>query len=265
MYEFVRTQKSAITRSGIRQSLASARPEMRVEAIKDDGDYWLVRLVKRDDRVSASQRVAELPPFLKKDDEAPAEEAPKDEAPEGEEHEDKPKEEGEEKSDEKGDKDDGEGDALGKLKNLVSEIQGLFDELVNSSGEVAQKAEEKDQKIKDIHDTVAEEVGDAAGLADIGPTPGSGPPMPGAPAPKAPAAPGAKPPRKRPAPPGVSTFTHRRSFIATHEGVDADGNRISMVAAAAQLEADPQFEDYHVVNIKEEGDKYVAKLELKSE
>lgn len=258
-YEFVKAPKSEIDRAGIRQSLASARPDKRVEAIKDEGDHWLVRLV-----------AADTPPFLKKDDEE-TEEAPKD-APKDEtsddESDDKPKEEGEDKEKSK---DDGEGDALGKLKNLVSEIQSLFDELVNSSGEVTQKADEKDKALQDAHETIKQHLPDGdsapASLEDIGPVPG-GPPVdaPGAPAaPKSAPVPGGKKKRPGMAPGGVSTFTHRRTFVATHEGVDENGERISMVAAAAQLEADPQFENYEVVGIKEEDGKYVAKLELRSE
>lgn len=259
MYEFVKAPKSEIDRAGIRQSLASARPDKRVEAIKDEGDHWLVRLV-----------AADAPPFVKKDEET--EEAPKD-APKDEasddDGEDKPKEEGDGESKDKGD--DGEGDALGKLKNLVSEIQSLFDELVNSSGEVTQKADEKDKALQDAHETIKQHLpGDGApvpGAEDIGPVPG-GPPVDGPAAPAAPKAapvPGGKKKRPGMAPGGVSTFTHRRTFVATHEGVDENGERISMVAAAAQLEADPQFENYEVVGIKEEDGKYVAKLELRTE
>lgn len=259
MYEFVKAPKSEIDRAGIRQSLAAARPDKRVEAIKDEGDHWLVRLV-----------AADAPPFVKKEEDASSDDAPKDEDEPKDEAKDDDADDDKEEGEDKGDsKDDGEGDALGKLKTLVQEIQGLFDELVNSSGEVTQKADEKDKALQDAHETIKQHLpGDSApGAEEIGPVPG-GPELEGLDGPKPPKAapvPGGK--KKRPglAPGGVSTFTHRRTFVATHEGVDENGERISMVAAAAQLESDPQFENYEVVGIKEEDGKYVAKLELRRE
>lgn len=193
---------------------------------------------------------------------------------------------GDEKKDDKDNKDDGEGDALGKLRELVNQIQSLFDELQNKAQETVDKADAQQKAVDEIGDTLdahrspKAEPGlgpDAAlGLEDIGPGMGTGgpnPPVPGAgggqPPKKLPGAgaPGASgvDKRKKPllAPGQVSTFS-RHHEVATHPGVDEEGNRISLTAAAHDLEQSEVFAAYEVVSIVEDDNgQYVAKLRLR--
>jgi hypothetical protein len=256
-FEIVTTAKKNLKdEDAVRERLAKDRPGMRIEAIVDRGSSWWVRL-------------AEGPPFPPKDEEAPSEDAPKDlEEATDEKSDDSDDDEKSDDDDKKGEdkKDDGEGDALGKLKELVGEMQSLFDELVNKGGEIAEDAKAKSDKIKEIHDTVKDDVSDSP--AEVGPVPGGGPvpPMDGPPVPQGPKpAKGLDKRKKLPGGGGLSTFTNRRTFIATHDGVDNDGKRISMTAAARELEENEEWSAYEVVNIKAEGDKYVAKLQLRED
>jgi hypothetical protein len=261
--------------------LRKARPGFRVVTFVEAGNVWKAEL---QERKSTSTREAEFP--FEKDEES--KDAPK--AEESDDSDDDDDDDDEAKSEEKSDDDDGEEkgddkemsqeDALGRLKSLVGEIQGLFDELGGKAEEVASDADEKQKKLDEAHKVLSPD----ASPGGEGPVPGMG----GGPeAPESLPAPGGKPPvgpggagpaavgpaagprqrktPRRPAPMAPSAFSNlrRRTEIANHPGVDENGNRITLTAAASALEAE-MFKDYEVVSIKHDGDNIVAKLVLKS-
>jgi hypothetical protein len=281
MYVIATVDKS-FTKEQIR---AEARKNgQMVEFILDAGEHWDVRL-------------ADLPPFMKKDEEGEdsgGDDAPKEES--GDDKEEAPKSEkkddGEEKSDSKG---ESKSDSLGELKSLISDLQSQVEKVLSVAEQVSSDAESKQQKMEEIHDSVKDHVkgekggeGEApaapvppsdappaAGLEDIpGPPPG-GPgagPKPPAAGPKVPGAPGGrgmpggKPQRPVRPPSGVPVFTKNQSEVITHPGVDAEGNKITLVAAAAAIEADEEWADYEVAGMTENHDgTFSAKLKLKSE
>lgn len=282
MYVIATVDKS-FTKDQIR---AEARKNGQiVQMIRDADTEWEVRL-------------ADLPPFMKKDEES--EEAPKDapeDAPKDDDSDDEPK--AEKKDDdskgEKSEKGESKGDSLGELKSLIQELQSQVEKVVSVAESVSADAESKQQKMEEIHDSVKDHVdgnkdkgelgdvpappvpGDAAGLEDVpagppmgGPPAGGPPKPPGAPkAPGAPGgrgAPGGKPQRPVRPPSGVPVFTKNQSEVIKHDGVDADGNRISLVAAAAAIEADEEWSDYEVTGMTENRDgTFSARLTLKSE
>src|SRR5581483_4663849 len=268
-YEFVKAAKSAVaTEEAVRAVVKAERPEFQIEAVGDKGDHWLVRLVK-DEKLAADF------PFKKKDDAGKKDDVDVEPQDDSEDTDTDPDDDGDNDSNEDTDSDDDKGDedkkpkgedALSRLKELVHEISGLFNELTNKAGEAVQKADDQQKAVDDIAGTLDQHRSpgsDAAmTLDDIGPTPGSppGPPHggPGVPSPKVP--PGPEAPGmpgfnrgKKPLPPGggISAFTNRLE-TATHPGTDAEGNKISLTAAALELENDPQFEEYEVVAMKED-------------
>jgi hypothetical protein len=264
-YEIVKVLKTdAETEAIVTAGVKAARPTQYIQNVLENEDHWLVRL-------------AEFP-FEKKDDEGSddAPEAPADDAGDKEDDAEEKPEESEsdddgEKKDKKDNKSDGEGDALGKLKSLVGEIQSLFDELTNSTQEVADKADEQAGAVEEIgglldkHRGPKDEglgLGDDLGaeLGDVGPVPGGGP-VPSVPT-------GPKPAKgldkRKPGAPGISTFTHREFEYATHPGVDAEGNKISIIAAAMELANSDELKAFEVEALKADTDgKYVAKLKRK--
>lgn len=263
MYEIVETPKQeGQTKAQVVAALRKERPGFRIVAVtqgqdEDGNDVWLAEI---EQRVSSSKREAEFP-FEKKDEK----EAPKSEDSDDDDDEDSDDDDDDddsEESDEKGEKK--EGDPLGRLKELVSEIQGLFDDLAGHADEVATDADEKQKKVDEVHKLVDEHASEPNPAA-VGPTPG-GPdsalppesmPQPGG----KPPAPGA-PRKRRPAPAGPTAFS-RRTEIAKTAGVDEEGNRISLSAAALALEAQDEWADYEVTDIRHQGDIIIAKMQLR--
>lgn len=278
MYVIATVDKS-FTKDQIR---AEARKKGQiVQMIKDAGEEWEVRL-------------ADLPPFMKKDEES--EDAPKDapeDAPKDDDSDDKPKADKKDDSkSEKSEKGESKGDSLGELRSLIQELQSQVEKVVSVAESVSADAESKQQKMEEIHDSVKEHVDgkgekgdlgdvpappvppDAAGLEDVpaGP-PAGGPPkppgapkVPGAPGGRPGAGPGGKPQRPVRPPSGVPVFTKNQTEVIKHDGVDAEGNKITLVAAAAAIEADEEWSDYEVTGMTENRDgTFSARLTLKSE
>lgn len=263
-------KKASDTLDTVETFLAEAYPDWKIENLveNEDGD-WEARLVT----------AGEPPAFLKEKSEAP-EESPEEEAGESSEEEaeeDAGKDDDENKSEDdkdKGDKKDkGKGDPVKEVQKVIDELQGLLSDLGGKTQELQDAHQEKSDKLQEISDTVGDEGGVPPGLGPdaelspeaIGPTPGSppaGPPKGGIPPiPKRPGVPGGGAPR-----PGVpSSFAGRKrnTEIATHPGVDSKGERVSLSAALVELESDPQFKDYEVVSSRQEGTKYVVKLQHK--
>lgn len=274
-FQIVAASKQLKTEKDVRAALAKAEPGWVVTNVEDRGDVgWLARL---------EDKVADIPPFLKKDD---AEAPPGDSsAPEGspeEEASESPEEEADEQS--KGD-DKEKGGEKGKGKDLVSDLESLvqqvtqvLEELKGKAGEVADDAKAKDDTIKGIHDQVKEHGvpgEDSLGLppdagldapmpSDVGPVPGK--PGAGAAPPRKPGVPTGRSPRGRMPAPLPTAFTKRHQEVVTHPGVDNDGNVINIVAAAAELERDPDWSEYEVAGMTTNRDgTFSALLRLKSE
>lgn len=266
IYEIVTVPKSDIaTEEALRAALAEHKVGFAVENIKSDDSLWTVRLAADDDK----------PDFLKKKDEAPdesadsAEDATDDSADEAEEGED-----GEKSDKGEGEKGDKKGDPVKEVKTVIDQLTQLFTDLGGKVEELQSAHDEKAQKLKDIGDTVGGEGGPggleggpegvegmppAGGLPeDVGPTPGkpAGPPRPPMPSKGL--------DRRKPGlPAGLPAFTNYQ--VATHPGVDDKGEKISLTAAAVEMEADPEFSNYEVVGMTENADgTFSAKLKLRS-
>jgi hypothetical protein len=255
----------------VRAGVLSARPGFKIQAVEDKGDEWLVRISDDEDS---------KPDFLKKKDESDDssdDSSDEESEPKSDSDSEDSKDEGGDKK-EKGDSDKG---SVDKLRGLVDELTKTMEEVVQHAEDVAADADGKQQKMEEIHDSVKDHVkdgekpglgeelppsdapmpADGVGLEDIGPTP-TAPPKGG---PKPPALPGAKPKRPGMNPGGgIPTFTNVQ--VAQHPGYNEQGERISLVAAAAVLENDPEFTEYEVVGMVENKDgSYSAKLKRKSE
>jgi hypothetical protein len=263
MIEIIKAPKSEHkTEEALRQALATARPEQRIEAIRSIGQEWFIRLADDDDDSD------DKPDFLKgKGD---------DDAEKGEE---KPDGDSEDKGEELGESvEDAKQDLVKELNDVIQQATQVLEQMGEKAQEVADDAKEKDDKIKEIHDTVKDHVAPGGeglppeGLppegmppADVGPVPG-GPPPGGRPAPRGAPRPPAQ--KKRPIgpPSGVSAFGGRRTEIVTHSGTDENGTRISLLAAANALAEDPDFAGYELVGMTANADgTYSAKLKLQSE
>lgn len=245
------SKEDAPTRGDVRAAAAQAYPKYSVEAILDLDDSWDVRLARKD-HVSRIRRTAEFPPGLVDKEDKPKD-PPSDEAPDEDNEEEPEEEESEEdkKEEPKPSKDKKSDDPLEQLEDLVNQIEGLVDQLRGTKEKVRDKAD----KVDEVRDLVSDE----PGPEEIGPVPG-GPPTGGPPAPKVPGRPGPSPAQRKP-PVGVPTFSKRQTRI-----VRRDAN-VSAAFAAAELEQDPQFEDYEVEEIKRDTrtNQFVAKLKLREE
>jgi hypothetical protein len=248
----------------IRAGATAAFAGWTVEAIKDAGDEWQVRLVKNAD---------DKPPFLQeKKDDAPADDMPDDvdDAVDSDAADDGESDKGDSKD--KGDKP--KGDVVSELKDLMGQLQDVIKQVSDKAGEAVSETEEHRDKLDKAKDALGEEGGlpgldDVPGLGDDAPAP----PLPGGAKPAGPG--GKKPPFGGPKSvvpgrpgipsgggPGLPTFTNVE--VATHPGVDEKGARISLLAAAQSLESDPDFSDYEVVGMIENADgSYSAKLKKK--
>lgn len=253
IYEIVSAPKSDLpTEEAVRAALAKEKPGLTVENITTEGNEWVVRLADG------------KPPWLDKEDsgDAPDESADSADADSDSDSDSDSKDKGDKKDKKKG-------DPVGEVKNVIDQLTTLFQDLGGKVQDLQAAHDEKEQKLKDIGDTVGDSAGGPGDLPPglegdgeaVGPTPG-GPPAPPMPAkgldkrkPGLPGAPGG----------GLPTFTHKYE-VATHPGVDSEGKRISLTAAATALEADPDFVEYEVVGMTENADgTYSAKLKLRSE
>ncbi len=264
--------------SAIRAGIVAARPGFKIEAIVDNGDEWLVR-------------ISDGNPFAEVEDE----EKPK----KSEDKKDKAQKSESADSDdsEKSDDDDGEskgkkkdGPSVDDLHKLVSDLQATMDELVQKAQDVASDADDKQNKMEEIHDSVKEHVNkgdkgkgllgddeampavvpeDSVGLEDVGPIPGGGAPSPGGPpsgpvGPSRPSMPGKKKGPGGPAGGGAPISPFSNVQVATHPGVNASGQKITMLAAGQALTSDPEFKDMEIVGITQNRDgSYSAKLQRK--
>lgn len=276
-------KKANETTEQVTALLENAYPDWRVENVIESNGEWQARLVQ--DKISTSKRkvVADAPPWLKKkddggsdDSDSDSDDSSSDDADDDDSSEDDSSEE--DKGDDKGsdgkEKGKGKGDPVKEVQKVIDELTSLLTDLGGKTQELQNAHDEKADKLKDIADTVGPDSdgpGPLPGLDDLGPdgpggakTPGEiGPTPGGGPAgiPPIPKRPGV-PTGDAPMPGRPSAFGHRTE-IAHHSGFDPSGNRISLVAAATQLEADPAFKAYEVVDIKEENGQYIAKLQVK--
>lgn len=271
LYE-IHTASKDQTEDEVRAGAATTFPEWKIEGVRDAGDEWLVRIYKDSDG---------KPPFLDdaaEDENEPPEGSPEDEAEdkaEGEPEDSKADKKDEAKDKGKGEK--GKGDVVGELKDLMQQLQDVIKQVSDKAGDAVAETEEHRQKLDEAKDALGDDAGpagelppplpgDAKGLDDIGPTPGGPPVGPGA---KKPPFGGPKSviPGRPGVPggggPGLPAFTHNTE-VAQHPGVDDKGARISLLAAAQDLEADPDFADYEVIGMIENPDgSYSAKLKKK--
>ena len=276
-------KKTGETAEAIEALLAQAYPEWRVENLVEAEGEWQARLVQ--DRISKSKRkvvAGDAPPWLKKKDDSKDSDEDSDSGDSDSDFSGKDDSDGDsdDSSDDDGDDKDSDGDGDGKEKKAdpVKEVQRVIDELTALLGDLGGKTqdlqdahEDKAQKLKDIADTVGP---DAAGPGPDGPLPpgldGGAPPdavgpHPGGgapPIPPVPRRPGV-PTGNAPIPGRPSAFGSKRTEIAWHSGLDEVGNRITIEAARHQLESDPAFTNYQLVDIKEQNGQYVAKLQVK--
>lgn len=263
MFEIVSAKKSNLPdEAKVRSALAQTRPNFVIENIEDKGDEWLVRL-----------RTADVPPFLKKKDEdAGSDSSDSGASVDGDAgvSDDDADSSGDDtgddsSSDDSGDSKNKKHDPVKEVERIIGDLQNLLGELGGKTKELQDAHQEKEDKLKDIADTVGP--GDVAPPlpADIGPTP-----TPSAPA----AGPGGapRPPRRPGVPsggaprPGLPTaFTKRRTEVVNHPGVDDKGQRITLLAAASALESDPEWSDYEVAGMTVNADgTFAAKLKLRS-
>jgi len=267
IYEILSASKSDLaTEEALLAALKEAKPGFTVENIDSDDKEWTVRLA------------ADGPPFEKKDEDDSS-----DDSDSSDSDSDSDSDSSDSDSDSDGDSDsdsDGDGDGekskknpAGEVKRVIDMLTNLFTELGGHVEDLQSAHDEKDQKLKEIGDSVSEAVGGpeegmegmpglGPSLEDVGPTPGkpAGPPRPPMPSkgmdrrkPGLPGAPGG----------GLPTFTNFQ--VVNHPGVDDTGNKISLTAAAEVLEADPEFEQYEVVGMTENANgSFSAKLRLKT-
>jgi len=254
IFEIVSAPKSDLpTEEALIAALSREKKGFKVENIHSEGDNWVVRLAADDN----------LPPFMKKDEEDES----KDEA----DADDPDADSDDDSEDSKDDTDDDKGGDKGDkpAKNPAAEVKGVIDQLTKLFTDLGGKVDElqaahdeKADKLKDIGDTVGPDGHDGpppGDVADIGPTPG-GPPAPPMPDKGFDG-------RKKPIPGspggGLPTFTNYQ--VATHPGVDVNGNKLTLVAASSALQEDPEFVNYDVVGVTENSDgTFSAKLKLKT-
>lgn len=260
VYEIVTAPKSDVpTEEKLREALAQHKAGFTVENIDSDETTWTVRL-------------AETPDFLKKKDDADDAPSESDEStePDGDEETDDTDDDGDGDSDggddkgEKGDKK--KGDPVAEVKAVIDQLTTLFTDLGGKVQDLQTAHDEKAQKLKDIGDTVGGEGGPGGGLeggpeglGDVGPVPGG----PKPPMPSGKGLDGRKPGVPGPPGGGLPAFTNYQ--VATHPGVDDKGEKISLTAAAVEMESDPEFVNYEVVGMTENADgTFSAKLKLKA-
>lgn len=273
-------KKQGDTVDQVEQLLTEAYPDWRIENIVEVNGEWQARLVQ--DRLSKSIReviAGDPPAFLKKKDEesddssdSSDDDSSDDSSDDGEADSD----EGSDKSDKGSEKDEqgdkGKSDPVAEVKKIMDELQGLLSDLGGKAQDMQNAHDDKAQKLKDIADTVGDDGGapipgeipdhDGPVLPDaVGPHPGGGAmPPPGGGIPPIPRRPGV--PSGGSSVPGRPSAFANRTEIAYHSGLDNTGNRITIEAAKNQLEADPEFAEYKVVEIKEGvNGRYVAKLQ----
>jgi hypothetical protein len=272
-------KKAGETLEQVEQLLAQAYPDWRIENIVEVDGEWQARLVQ--DRISKSQRqvvAGDPPPFLKKKDEADDDSSDSsdsdssDDSDSDDSEDDEMDSDKEDKSDSSDKKEKGKTDPVAEVKKIMDELQGLLSDLGGKAQEMQDAHDDKAQKLKDIADTVGDDGGMPEGVPShdgpvppgaVGPHPG-GPPMAPPPSdiPPVPRRPGV-PSGRMPVPGRPSAFaSERRTEIAYHSGLDHAGQPITIEAARHQLESDPDFKEYQVVDIRQGNDgRYVAKLQ----
>jgi hypothetical protein len=267
IYEIISASKSELkTEEELRAALAVHYAGAEVETIKENNKTWTIRLAADDEEDDSEDG----PPFGKKEDgdsdsDSDSSDSDKDSDDDGD-------NDGDKDGDKDGDGDGGKKDHAAEVKAVIDQLTDLFQDLGGKVDQLQAAHDEKADKLKDIGDTVGEDAGPPPGMeADGGPVgPGAGP-APGIGGPGGPPKPGLPGPgpdgRKRPVPPmpggGLPTFTNYQ--VAKHPGVNEQGERISLVAAAAELEKDADFTAYEVVGMTENADgTYSAKLKLKA-
>jgi hypothetical protein len=263
VYEIISASKSDLkTEEELRAALAVHYAGAEVETINEDNKTWTIRLAADDE-----EGEDDGPDFLKKKDEGPDSDSDSDSDSDEKDEEDEDGD-GDKDGDNDGDGDGAKKDHAAEVKAVIDQLTSLFQDLGGKVDSLQAAHDEKAQKLKDIDKTVGEdgEPPMGPGPEEIGPTPGAGPAGLGGP-PK-PGLPGPGPDgRKRPAPPmpggGLPAFTNYQ--VAKHPGVNAKGARITLVAAAAELENDEEFAAYEVVGMTENADgTYSAKLKLRT-
>lgn len=259
------TKKEGDTYETVEALLTEAYPDWRVENLVEEDGTWKARMVQAAD---------DVPAFLKekgkkKDESSDSSDSSDDD---GDSDSSDDSDDDDSDSDEKSDKGKSKSDPVAEVQKIMDELQGLLSDLGGKTQELQDAHDDKADKLKDIADTVGDDgepAGPPRGLGpkaemtpdQIGPTPQSGP------VPPVPRRPGMGMPGGMP-PGSPSAFSSRRrtrraTEIATHPGINEKGERISLTAAMAELEADPKFKDYEVVQTRQEGGKYIAKLQLK--
>lgn len=242
-YKVISTPKEGTTREAALEVISSLHPDKSVKVL-DAGDKWRAIIAAP----------GAMPPDLEDEKEGP-ETGPPDaeDLEEGpEEGDEKPKEPKGEKK-EKGDKEE-KGDPISQVVELFKQLDKLLP---------------KAKELLGIGDEGLNPDGDKLlGPEDVGPVPG-GPPGPGLGGPPGldgpPAPPSVPhvPPVKKGPPKGLlPTFTNRRSkFVST----EPDKGDVTMSVAIAALEANPEFSQYTVEEIKRDEKRscYHAKLALK--
>lgn len=267
-YEIVTASKAdAQTEELLRAALATHKPDYTIEQISSTGDFWEVRLVTGADD-------EKKPPFLDDADDSD-DNSDDDTSDSKDEADDSKDDDGDSDSDKKDKKDKGSDDPVAEVKNVIQQLTDLFTDLGGKVEDLQAAHDEKADKLKDISDTVGDAVGKPDGLGDlppggpglppgleddpalVGPTPGkpAGPPRPPMPA---------GPTRRKPGVPGGGLPTFTNVQVAKHPGVDSDGKRISLLAAANELANEPEFAEYEVIGMVENSDgTYSAKLKRK--
>lgn len=268
-YEILTASKDH-SEDAVRKGIATTRPDLTIEDLKLVDNKW---------HIMATVKEGEKPPFLQ---DAPSDDAPAEGSPEEEATETPDEEKAEDKKDDKSDsKDKGKdgdkpsGDVVSELKDLMTQLQDVIKQVSDKAGDAVAETEEHRKKLDEAKDALGDGEGGPGPLGDAPAPPmpdeaglGDGPPgLPkGPPVPRGPRAPGARPRPGRPGVPGggpgIQPFTHVE--VAEHPGTNEKGERISLVAAAADLESDPEFAEYEVVGMVENSDgTYSAKLKKK--
>lgn len=265
VYEIVTASKSELaTEEALRSALAKHKTGFVVENIKSDDDTWTVRL---------ATKTADKPDFLKEkgdSDDADSSDSPDDADSSSDDPSDS---DSNDDSDSDSDSDgDGKkkGDPVGEVKKVIDQLTSLFTDLGGKVQDLQAAHDDKAQKLKDISDTVGPDGADGDGPPGlppglegdgeaVGPTPGHpAPPMPGPKMDKR------KPPMPGMPGGGLPAFTHTYE-VATHPGVNSEGKKISLTAAAVEMENDPDFAQYEVAGMTENADgTFSAKLKLRA-
>jgi hypothetical protein len=246
------------TEASVRAAAAKAYPSYIVEAVRADGSEWQVRLAK-----PVSPRAAQFP-FEKKDD---AEKPDSDSSDEPDEEEspdddDTPDEKAVDDEEGKGKGEKKKSDPVAEFVELTNKMKSLLDDVLEQAGVVKEKAD----KVDEMHDLIKDHVqgppAEAPLPEEVGPTPG---------APPAAAGPGAGPmpprgprPRRLPAQraPMPQGFSNTERISSSK--FDANGKERTLAQALKDLEEDPEFRGYKVVDLADKGDHFSALVERPS-